>query len=166
MPRRSSRLISQTRDDTDSTKSVSAVKRKRSAKSLRPIRTTRKKSKYFQSDSSDGQESAPSEGSVYDDADQQEESYEEEQGEGGKTTSLKDRPKGQELWREGVRTGLGPGKEVFIKKPKPRDPGNIPYQDHTIHPNTMLFLKDLKENNEREWLKGECLPPAVYACMF
>jgi hypothetical protein len=62
--------------------------------------------------------------------------------------------KGKELWREGVRTGLGPGKEVFIKKPKARDPGDIPYQDETIHPNTMLFLRDLKENNERQWLKG------------
>ncbi|KAL2217225.1 hypothetical protein M432DRAFT_549948 [Thermoascus aurantiacus ATCC 26904] len=64
--------------------------------------------------------------------------------------------KGKELWREGVRTGLGPGKEVFIKIPhlKARDPGGTPYQNHTIHPNTMLFLQDLKENNEREWLKA------------
>ncbi|KAL1849500.1 hypothetical protein Plec18170_007407 [Paecilomyces lecythidis] len=62
--------------------------------------------------------------------------------------------KGKELWREGVRTGLGPGKQVFIKKPKAREPGNTPYQDQTIHPNTMLFLQDLKENNERQWLKA------------
>lgn len=62
--------------------------------------------------------------------------------------------KAKELWREGVKTGLGPGKEVFIKKPKPRDLGGIDYKDDTIHPNTMLFLKDLKENNERQWLKG------------
>lgn len=62
--------------------------------------------------------------------------------------------KGKELWREGVRTGLGPGKQVFIKKPKARDPGETPYQNYTIHPNTMLFLQDLKENNERQWLKG------------
>ncbi|QKX57050.1 uncharacterized protein TRUGW13939_04158 [Talaromyces rugulosus] len=62
--------------------------------------------------------------------------------------------KGQELWREGVKTGLGPGKEVFIKKPKARDPGGIDYVDDTIHPNTMLFLADLKENNERQWLKA------------
>lgn len=165
MPRRSSRLTSRARGNTETTKSASAVKRKRSEKSSRPVRTTKKKSKYFQSDSSDGQESATSEGSVYDDADREEEDEEEQSG-NEKMASLKDRPKGQELWREGVRTGLGPGKEVFIKKPKPRDPGNIPYQDHTIHPNTMLFLKDLKENNEREWLKGGCPPPAVSDCMF
>jgi uncharacterized protein (TIGR02453 family) len=53
-----------------------------------------------------------------------------------------------------VRTGLGPGKEVFIKKPKARDPGGIPYQDEIIHPNTILFLQDLKGNNERQWLKA------------
>ncbi|GIK06211.1 hypothetical protein Aspvir_001855 [Aspergillus viridinutans] len=64
--------------------------------------------------------------------------------------SLKDR----ELWREGVSTGLGPGKEVFIKKPKARDPGDIPYQDHTLHPNTMLFLQDLAKHNDRQWLKA------------
>lgn len=63
--------------------------------------------------------------------------------------------KSKELWREGVRTGLGPGKEVFIRKPKPRDLGGIDYKDDTIHPNTILFLKDLKKNNERQWLKGK-----------
>ncbi|KAL4977867.1 hypothetical protein BDW66DRAFT_131191 [Aspergillus desertorum] len=60
----------------------------------------------------------------------------------------------KELWREGVKTGLGPGKEVFIKKPKARDPGDIPYMNDTLHPNTMLFLKDLAKNNERQWLKA------------
>lgn len=63
----------------------------------------------------------------------------------------------KELWREGVKTGLGPGKEVFIKKPKARGAGDVPYQDHTLHPNTMLFLEDLAKNNEREWLKGNVL---------
>jgi hypothetical protein len=63
----------------------------------------------------------------------------------------------KDLWREGVRTGLGPGKEVFIALPRARSPGNIPYEDGTIHPNTMLFLKDLKANNERGWMKCEDL---------
>lgn len=66
--------------------------------------------------------------------------------------------KGKELWREGMRTGLGPGKEVFIELPKARNPGDIPYEDHTIHPNTMLFLGDLKENNNRGWFKSWSLP--------
>lgn len=65
--------------------------------------------------------------------------------------------KEKELWREGVKTGLGPGKEVFIKKPKARDAGDVPYQDHTLHPNTMLFLQDLTKNNDRERLKGNVI---------
>ncbi|KAJ5376906.1 hypothetical protein N7509_013792 [Penicillium cosmopolitanum] len=62
--------------------------------------------------------------------------------------------KGKELWREGVRTGLAPGQEVIVPKPKARDPGDVPYEDETLHPNTRLFLLDLAKNNEREWLKG------------
>jgi uncharacterized protein (TIGR02453 family) len=42
---------------------------------------------------------------------------------------------------------------VIIKKPKARPAGKIPYTDETIHPNTLLFLQDLKANNNREWLK-------------
>ncbi len=64
--------------------------------------------------------------------------------------------KGQELWRPGVKTGLAPGEELFIKLPKPREAGDRPYRDNTIHPNTMLFLGELRENNDREWLKGGC----------
>ena len=30
---------------------------------------------------------------------------------------------GKDLWREGVKVGLGPGKAVFIEKPKPRGDG-------------------------------------------
>ncbi|KAE8349926.1 hypothetical protein BDV28DRAFT_140147 [Aspergillus coremiiformis] len=62
--------------------------------------------------------------------------------------------KDKQLWKEGVNAGLGPGKEIFIKKPKARDPGTVPYQEHTLHPNTFLFLLDLAENNERAWLKA------------
>ncbi|KAK5271907.1 hypothetical protein LTR99_000934 [Exophiala xenobiotica] len=61
--------------------------------------------------------------------------------------------KGKELWRAGVSTGLGPGKQVFIEKPKPRGDGGIKYVPERIHPHTMAFLKDLKNNNDREWLK-------------
>ncbi len=65
--------------------------------------------------------------------------------------------KGQELWRAGVKTGLGPGKQVIIEKPKPRGDGGVKYVGERIHPNTMAFLKDLKANNEREWLKSKWL---------
>lgn len=64
--------------------------------------------------------------------------------------------KGKELWRPGVKSDLAPGEEIFIKLPKAREAGSTPYKDDTIHPNTMAFLKDLKQNNDREWLKGGC----------
>jgi hypothetical protein len=48
--------------------------------------------------------------------------------------------KGSELWREGVRTGLGPGKQVIIAKPKARTDGGIAYVPGRIHPNTMAFV--------------------------
>ena len=66
--------------------------------------------------------------------------------------------KGKELWRPGVKTGLGPGTQVVIKKPKARAAGKTPYEDETIHPNTMLFLADLKANNDRQWLKSMYRP--------
>ena len=61
--------------------------------------------------------------------------------------------KGNELWRPGVKTSLAPGEAVFIKLPKARDDGGVSYEDDRIHPNTMLFLKELHSNNDREWLK-------------
>lgn len=61
--------------------------------------------------------------------------------------------KGQELWRPGVKTGLAPGTQVIIDKPKARPAGLTPYKSHTIHPNTLHFLTDLAENNDREWFK-------------
>ena len=72
-------------------------------------------------------------------------------GSNGVTTSVG--KKGQELWRPGVKASAAPGEAVFIKLPKAREAGRIPYTDSTIHPNTFLFLKDLQANNDREWLK-------------
>jgi len=59
-----------------------------------------------------------------------------------------------DLWREGVKTGLGPGKQVFIEKPKARGDGGIKYVPERIHPHTFEFLKDLKKNNDRIWFKA------------
>lgn len=60
-----------------------------------------------------------------------------------------------ELWKAGVKTGLGPGKQVIIKKPKARPAGKTPYVDEFLHPNTFHFLADLKANNQRAWLKSK-----------
>ena len=64
--------------------------------------------------------------------------------------------KGQELWRPGVKSKLAPGEAVFVALPKARGDGGLRYEDGRVHPNTMVFLKELKENNDREWLKGGC----------
>jgi hypothetical protein len=108
-----------------------------------------------------------------DDGDDDEE-YESADCEGGKPKSRKKATStkatagsskersGGELWREGVKTGFGPGQAVIIKKPKARPAGKVPYSDETIHPNTLLFLKDLKGNNNREWLKSEYHPLTTY----
>ncbi len=69
------------------------------------------------------------------------------------TTTVVTGKKGQELWRPGAKISAAPGEAVFIKLPKPREAGKTPYTDSTIHPNTFLFLKDLRANNDREWLK-------------
>lgn len=37
--------------------------------------------------------------------------------------------------------------------PQERNDGGVPYEDERIHTNTMDFLRDLKKNNKREWLK-------------
>lgn len=63
--------------------------------------------------------------------------------------------KGHKLWRTGVKTGLGPGNQVIIARPKARPAGKIAYTDGSLHPNTMLFLSDLAKNNDREWLKSK-----------
>jgi len=142
--------------------------------------TTPKKSQYFESVSepSQDQSDAENEASGYEDEDQSVSAVssppesEEEQDEASDVTSEDDRPrkrgagrksntsttavkaaKGKELWRPGVKADVAPGQEIVIKLPKARQPGKIPYKDDTIHPNTMLFLKDLKQNNDREWLK-------------
>jgi hypothetical protein len=66
--------------------------------------------------------------------------------------------KEEELWKSGAK--LAPGTQVIIKKPKARDAGDTPYNDETLHPNTMLFLKDLAKNNDRTWLKCKLQHPS------
>ena len=46
-----------------------------------------------------------------------------------------------------------PPKVTIIPLPKAREAGDVPYEDGRIHENTMLFLKDLKAHNNREWMR-------------
>ncbi|KAI0483571.1 hypothetical protein F4859DRAFT_403451 [Xylaria cf. heliscus] len=42
---------------------------------------------------------------------------------------------------------------TFIPHPKLRETNGVEYEDTKVHPNTFLFLGDLKANNKRSWLK-------------
>ncbi|ETN40127.1 uncharacterized protein HMPREF1541_04402 [Cyphellophora europaea CBS 101466] len=153
-----------------------ASKRLRDSASKAPASATPKKSKYFDSGSSDEVDvdettSNDAEVSGYEDEEVEvedspsqeasEEEYDSEEDakprrrKTGKKASGASSSTGanSQLWREGVKAGLGPGKQVFIAKPKPRGDGGIKYLPERIHPNTMLFLADLKANNDREWFK-------------
>jgi hypothetical protein len=56
------------------------------------------------------------------------------------------------------KKGKGGRVEMVIELPGIKDPGDIPYEDERIHPNTLDFLRDLKKNNRREWLKFHDAP--------
>lgn len=66
----------------------------------------------------------------------------------------------KELWKPGAK--LEPGTRLIIKKPKAREAGDTPYTESTIHPNTMLFLEEIKENNDRQWLKSPLCTPLFH----
>lgn len=76
-------------------------------------------------------------------------------GKGNTTPSANLVGKAKDLLKPGVKTGMAPGTQVVIKKPKARPAGKTPYRDDTVHPNTFQFLQDLAANNNREWLKSK-----------
>lgn len=171
---------------------TSASKRPRRQASTATLKSTPTKSKYFEGTSESGFESseasADEELSAFEDEDgdaevssaQESESdvemTDEDETPRKAKTKLKQSPASRRkqsaakmAMKEGAKTGYGPGTQVIIKKPKARPAGSTPYKDDTIHPNTLLFLKDLKANNNRPWLKGEgttrvtyCLSPCSY----
>ncbi|KAI8670455.1 hypothetical protein NCS57_00516800 [Fusarium keratoplasticum] len=47
-----------------------------------------------------------------------------------------------------------PPRLTIIPLERMRDAGDIKYVDFRIHPNSLVFLEDLKENNNRAWLKA------------
>lgn len=49
-----------------------------------------------------------------------------------------------------------PRKVQIIPLEKMRGTGGVEYEDHKLHRNTLLFLRDLKANNKRTWLKSTC----------
>lgn len=105
----------------------------------------------------DAEESGPSDAEESDEYDSEDELKSRKKSTLRKSTSSSAaiRAGGEDVWRPDVKAGLGPGKQVIIKKPKARAAGKVPYSDETIHPNTLLFLQDLKANNDRQWLKSK-----------
>ncbi|KAL2066746.1 hypothetical protein VTL71DRAFT_2818 [Oculimacula yallundae] len=59
-------------------------------------------------------------------------------------------------WRKIISSN---GREqMVIDIPGKKDPGDTPYEDGRLHRNTLEFLRELKENNKRDWLKHYDLP--------
>ncbi|PVH76079.1 hypothetical protein DL98DRAFT_518200 [Cadophora sp. DSE1049] len=48
--------------------------------------------------------------------------------------------------------------QMVIDIPGEKDAGDTPYQDGRIHANTLEFLRELKRNNKRDWLKFHDAP--------
>lgn len=162
-------------------------KRTKQATSSTAAIVSESKSKYFEEDSDDEQELSEPTSNTESAAEQEESGYEDDDrgaasselsseaasepdvsSEEDTKPRTRERPKAdvkavgkqsknEELWRQGVKTGLGPGNQIIIKKPKAREAGRQPYSKDSIHPNTMLFLKELAANNDREWLKSKML---------
>ena len=179
-PSQQKNVTTKKRAPSPSTTPLRQSKRTKSASATSKVsKTTPKKSQYFdqEDESSESEAAVRNEESGYEDEDpsasamssppvseDEEEdasaSEEEKKPRRGRPAKKKSNgavvangTKGQELWRPGVKTGLAPGEQIFIKLPKAREAGKTPYKDNAIHPNTLLFLADLKENNDREWLK-------------
>ena len=90
---------------------------------------------------------------------------------GKRASTKKTKPKAEEdaifdEYRENDATGDETGDEAdanrgddvntkvtVVKVPGLRPDGGVEYADEYVHTNTSLFLKDLKQNNERAWLK-------------
>ncbi|KXT02513.1 hypothetical protein AC578_4192 [Pseudocercospora eumusae] len=144
---------------------------KRSRQASKAANATPTKSQYFQADDSQqddtDEDKAASSPDAHDlsesDFDDDNSPAEESPGDEDSDTEHEDSANGRHAKnRTSVRTkndagwkttGLEPGVEVIQKKPKARPAGKVAYANETIHPNTLLFLKDLKANNRREWLK-------------
>lgn len=168
---------------SSATPGTRASKRIKASTENTPASATPKKSKYFEDPASDEDEDEEIESQGFEESGYEDEDMSASEPEPTESESEEDfdseedsrkrkkhkRPpasKGgdskatvgsRDLWREGVKTGLGPGKQVFIEKPKPRGDGGVKYTADKIHPNTMLFLADLKANNDREWFKSTFL---------
>ncbi|RDA88041.1 hypothetical protein CP532_5308 [Ophiocordyceps camponoti-leonardi (nom. inval.)] len=140
--RRSQRLVSSTTskknyaqatDEDDSDLAAPPSKRKA---------VRRRNNKGYEEDRSSEEEKVEEE-----EDDWEEEDAEGEEEEGG-------RADGEEDEDEEDEDEDAPPKVEIIPLEKLRDDGGVSYEDHKLHRNSLLFLKDLKANNKRSWLKA------------
>jgi hypothetical protein len=103
-------------------------------------------------------EDAPSDGEfeLKDDANESEAVSEAEGRESGDEYGSDEEVLKKKGWTK--RKGKGGRWEMVIELPRAKDPGDVEYMDERIHPNTLEFLRDLKRNNRREWLKFHDAP--------
>ncbi|KAK0617075.1 hypothetical protein B0T14DRAFT_538715 [Immersiella caudata] len=87
------------------------------------------------------------------DVDEDEDEIEEEENEAEEPTKPA-KPAKSKVEPEEESDSDAPLKVTFIPTPKLRDTGGVDYVDHKLHHNTLAFLKDLKANNKRDWLKS------------
>ncbi|KAL5326277.1 hypothetical protein ACEPPN_007415 [Leptodophora sp. 'Broadleaf-Isolate-01'] len=86
-------------------------------------------------------------------ADEPEEGEDEDEDSEAEMKAKKSNLKG---WK---KTTTSNGREqMVIDIPGKKDAGDTPYEDGRIHKNTLEFLRELKRNNKREWLKFHDVP--------
>ncbi|CAK7265348.1 hypothetical protein SEPCBS119000_001466 [Sporothrix epigloea] len=89
-----------------------------------------------------------------DEEDEEDEDDEEEDGDEEETKSANNkRKRSNQADSDSDGDGGSAPRRTFIPHKKLRDLGGVSYFDDTVHPVSMAFLKDLKANNRREWLK-------------
>lgn len=117
------------------------------------ISSTAQKSSYFEDDTSDQERPAKKQrrGSTKrkskPDSDDDEDQYKEE------VDEVEDVD--EDVDDDDEDDDDAPRKVTIIPLEKMRDAGGVEYEDRKLHKNTLLFLKDLKANNKRPWLKCE-----------
>ncbi|KAK3381658.1 hypothetical protein B0H63DRAFT_561304 [Podospora didyma] len=121
-------------DDEDETTN----KKKRKPKAVAAVAKSDKKTKRAKTTPKGGKV-------VHDDDDDDDDDYDTE---AGATVNAGQEDSDDEIDED------APPKVTFTPLIKLRDTGCIAYADDRIHKNTLLFLKDLKANNKRPWLKS------------
>ncbi|KAL3424154.1 hypothetical protein PVAG01_03435 [Phlyctema vagabunda] len=115
-------------------------------------RATKTEVKYQESEN--GSDEVQSDGDFSGEVEEEEEEHDEDDDEKEAESGDPDSSE-EELVKKGwTKTKGKSGRwEMTIKIPKEKEAGDTPYKNRRIHPNTLEFLSELKENNKREWLK-------------